>query len=304
MIDPPGGGNYTPGRMNFRQVSILGVGLLGGSLGLALKRRRLAETVVGVGHRPSTLETAAARGAIDRWTLSPAEGVAGSDLVVLATPVGRFAPLMAEAAPALAPGCLLTDVGSTKRAVLEAVLPLLPPTCHFVGSHPLAGSEARGIEAAREDLYQGALVLVTPTAAAIPAAAADEYESAVRRTEQLWQAVGGRTQRIGAAMHDHLLAQTSHLPHLAASLLVESLADEAAGLVSSGFLDTTRVASGDPAMWRDIFMTNRDEVLRALERLETALAEAKAALTSGDAPAMEALLQRAKHRRDRLRRGQ
>ena len=281
--------------MNFRQVSIIGVGLLGGSLGLALKRRRLAATVVGVGHRRSTLEMAAARGAIDRWTLDVAEGVSGSDLVVLATPVSRFGPLMAEAAPALSAGCLVTDVGSTKRAVLEAVLPYLPANCRFVGSHPLTGSEARGIEAARDDLYDGALVLVTPTTAG--------DEAAVARIEELWRALGGRTRRIDAATHDHLLAQTSHLPHLAASLLVEVLSEEATGLVSTGFLDTTRVASGDPAMWRDIFMTNRDEVLRAVERLEASLAAAKAALEAGDGAAMEALLQRAKRRRDELRNG-
>jgi prephenate dehydrogenase len=281
--------------MSFRQVTIFGVGLLGGSLGLALKQRRLADRIVGVGHRQSTLDAAVARGAIDRGTTRPAEGVAGSDLVVLATPVGRFGPLLTEAAPALAPGCLITDVGSTKRAVVEAVTPIIPPQCRFVASHPLAGSEARGIDAARADLYLGALVLVTPTPAG--------DEPSVQRIEQLWQALGCRTRRLDAAMHDRLLAQTSHLPHLAASLLVEALSVEAADLVSTGFLDTTRVASGDPAMWRDIFMTNRDEVLRAVERLEAALAEAKAALTSGDGAAMEALLQRAKIRRDQLRSG-
>jgi prephenate dehydrogenase len=278
--------------MAFHQVSIIGVGLLGGSLGLALKRRHLAETVVGIGHRDATLRVAQERGAVDRWTLDMAEGVAGSDLVVLATPVGLFGRLIEQAKAALADGCIVTDVGSTKRAVLEAVLPHIPESCRFVGSHPLAGSEARSIDAATDDLYDGAMVLVCPTDRS--------DEEAVARIEQLWQAVGSRTRRIDPEVHDRLLAETSHVPHLVASALVEALGDASGDLVATGFLDTTRIASGDPAMWRDIFVTNRDEVLRAIERVEAVLAEARSALSAGDAEAIEALLRRAKRRRDDL----
>ena len=276
----------------FHQVSIIGVGLLGGSLGLALKGRHLAKTVVGIGHRDTTLRVARSRGAVDRWTLDVAEGVAGSDLVVLATPVGLFGPLIEQAKVALADGCIVTDVGSTKRAVLEAVLPHIPEGGRFVGSHPLAGSEARSINAATDGLYDGAMVLVCPTDRS--------DEEAVGRIEQLWQAVGSRTRRIDPEIHDRLLAETSHLPHLVASALVEVLGDASGDLVATGFLDTTRVASGDPAMWRDIFGTNRDEVLRALDRLDVVLASARAALSAGDAEAIEALLRRAKGRRDDL----
>ncbi len=278
--------------MGFQQVSIVGVGLLGGSLGLAVKRLGLAKSVVGIGHRNSTLETALKRGAIDRYTLSVADGVRDSDLVVLCTPVGLFGPLMARAAGALAQGCLVTDVGSTKRAVLQACLPHLPKGCNFVGSHPLAGSEARGIDAASEDLYDGALVLVVPTDRS--------DEKSVGTIESFWQALGSRTQRIDAESHDRLLAQASHLPHLVASALVEAMGSDAEHLVATGFLDTTRIASGDPTMWRDIFMTNRDQLLRALERFENILAEMKEALDAGDAEAVERLLRQAKARRDRL----
>lgn len=278
--------------MAFHQVSIIGVGLLGGSLGLALKGRHLAETVVGIGHRDTTLRVAQERGAVDRWTLDVAEGVAGSDLVVLATPVGLFGPLIEQAKAALADGCIVTDVGSTKRAVLEAVLPHIPEGCRFVGSHPLAGSEARSIDAATDDLYDGTMVLVCPTDRS--------DETAVGRIEQLWQAVGSRTRRIDPEVHDRLLAETSHLPHLVASALVETLGDASGDLVATGFLDTTRIASGDPAMWRDIFATNRDEVLRALDRLDAVLAEVRAALSADDAETIEALLRRAKDRRDDL----
>lgn len=276
----------------YGQVTIVGVGLLGGSLGLALKQRGLAGTVVGVGHRTSTLETALGRGAVDRFTLSAAEGVAGADLVVLATPVGLFESLTREAGPAMKAGCILTDVGSTKQAVLEMVLPHVPTGCHFVGSHPLAGSEARGIDAASADLYTGTLVVVVPPEGA--------DEAVVGSVEGLWQALGCRTRRIDAATHDRLLAESSHLPHLAASALVEALGEEAQSLVSRGFLDTTRIASGDPPMWRDIFMTNRDELLRALDRFTAALERMKQALSAADAEAVEAALARAKARRDAL----
>jgi len=278
--------------MQFQQLSIVGVGLLGGSLGLAVKSLGLARSVVGIGHRNSTLETALKRGAIDRWTLSVADGVREADLVVLCTPVGLFGPLMAQAAGALARGCLVTDVGSTKRAVLQACLPHLPQGCNFVGSHPLAGSEARGIEAATDNLYDGALVLVTPT---------DRCdEKSVETIESLWQALGSHTRRIDAESHDRLLAQVSHLPHMVAAALVEALGPEAEQLVASGFLDTTRVASGNPPMWRDIFMTNRDQLLEALGRLRTALDRMSKALEVGDAEAIEQLLREAKSCRDRL----
>ena len=278
--------------MQFEQISIVGVGLLGGSLGLAVKRLGLARSVVGVGHRNSTLEAAVKRGAIDRWTLSMAEGVRGADLVVLCTPVGLFGPLMARAAGTLARGCLVTDVGSTKRAVLQACLPHLPRGCNFVGSHPLAGSEARGIDAASDHLYDGALVLVVPTDRS--------DEKSVETIESLWQALGSHTRRIDAESHDRFLAQASHLPHMVAVALVEALGSDAERLVATGFLDTTRIASGDPPMWRDIFMTNRDQLLKALERFENILSEMKEALDAGDAVAVEKLLREAKSRRDRL----
>ena len=276
--------------MPFRQISIVGVGLLGGSLGLAVRHRRLADTVVGIGHRDTTLKTAVRRGAIDRFTLNVAEGVAGADLVVLATPLGLFGSLLERAGPALAQGCLVTDVGSTKRAVLDTVVPHIPDGCRFVGSHPLAGSEARGIDAAREDLYEGTLVLVVPSA--------KSDEDAVARLDAFWRDLGCRTRQIDADTHDRLLAETSHLPHLVACALVEALGEDADALAATGFLDTTRIASGDPAMWRDIFITNRDKVLHALERFEDVVKRMKSALNAADGAAVQALLEHAKRRRD------
>lgn len=281
--------------MAFRQITIFGVGLLGGSLGLAARRRGIAETVVGVGHRESTLRTASQRGAIDRWTLDPAEGVRGSDLVVLATPVGLFAPLIEQAAAALEPGSIVTDVGSTKREVMRTVTPLMPKHCAFVGSHPMAGSEARGIDAAREDLYDGALVLVVPDDGSDTGT-----EEAAARVEALWQAVGAQTRRIGPEEHDRLLALSSHLPHLAASALAASITGEAAEVAATGFLDTTRVASGDPAMWRDIVMTNAGPILEALDAFEGVLDRLRQAIAAGDAEAVFGLLDEAKQQRDRI----
>ena len=276
----------------FSQITIVGVGLLGGSLGLAARDRGLARRVVGVGHRESSLRAAQARGAIDRFTLDVADAARNADLLVLATPVGLFADLVARAAPALAPDCLVTDVGSTKRAVLQAVLPRLSHPARFVGSHPIAGSEARGIDAARPDLYSNALTLVVPSDRSDPAA--------VLAVEQFWQALGARTRRLDAETHDRLLAAASHLPHVVAAALVQALAPDAESVIGKGFLDTTRIASGDPAMWRDILLTNADEILRALDPLEHTLADLRSALTRRDPDALRRFLDSAKTRRDKF----
>jgi len=278
--------------MSFKQITIIGVGLLGGSLGLAARQRRLAGTIVGVGHRESTLRTAHKRGAVDRYTLDTAEGVRGADLVILATPVGLFGPTMRQAAPALAKGCVITDVGSTKRAVLEAVVPLVPRGCRFVGSHPIAGSEARSIDAARADLFEGALTVIVPTERSDPAS--------MDAVEKLWHALGSHTRRLDAETHDRLLAESSHLPHAVAAALLHALSPEAETVTGKGFLDMTRIASGDPAMWRDILVTNADEVERSIDELEAALGELKKAMKRGDAEAVQRFLQEAKSRRDKL----
>jgi prephenate dehydrogenase len=276
----------------WNQVTIVGVGLVGGSLGLALKRSGLARHVVGVGHRQASLDEARSLGAADETTLDPATGSRGSDLVVLATPVGLFREVFEQVVPALRPGTVVIDVGSTKAAVVAALEPLVPPGAAFVGCHPIAGSEQRGVAYARADLFEGATCVVTPTERT--------PREALERVMATWQAVGMTVRVLSPTMHDRLLAEVSHLPHAVAAALVLAISRDAEPLVGPGWADTTRVASGDAALWRDILLTNADEVAAALERFQGTLAALRSALRKKDAAKVEALLAESKARRDRL----
>jgi len=276
----------------WNQVTIIGIGLIGGSLGLALKKAGLARRVVGVGHRRASIAEARACGAADETTLDPAAGVRGSDLVVLATPVGRFREVLEKVVPALSSGVVVMDVGSTKGRVVAALEPLIPPPGAFVGCHPIAGSEQRGVAFARADLFRGATCVVTPSSRT-PAAA-------VERVVATWQGVGMTVRTLSPTAHDRLLAEVSHLPHVVAAALVKAISGEAEALAGPGWADTTRVASGDAALWRDILMSNGEEVAGALERFQGILAAFRAALRAGDEARIEALLAESKSRRDRL----
>ncbi|MCX5682903.1 MAG: prephenate dehydrogenase, partial [Planctomycetota bacterium] len=258
-----------------------------------LKQAGLARRVVGVGHRPESLAAAKACGAADETFLDPAAGVRGSDLVVLATPIGQFREMLSRAAPALAPGVVVIDVGSTKARVVAELEPLVPPPGAFVGCHPIAGSEQRGVSAARADLFHGAVCIITPTAKTPPETAA--------RVRETWEALGMAVHAMAPEVHDRLLAEVSHLPHVVASALVRAIGGEAEPFVGPGWADTTRVASGDAALWRDILMSNAAEVAAALERFQGALANFSTALAQGDAAKIESLLAESKARRDRAR---
>lgn len=240
-------------------MSILGVGLLGGSIGLAMKRRASSCQIVGYGHRQETLDRARQLGAIDVGHTRPADAVAGADVVVLATPVGLFGSLLEAIGPALKPGAIVTDVGSTKRSVVQLAESILPSSVHFVGSHPMAGSEKRGVEFASSELFQNAVCILTPTVRTNPSAA-----DTVRR---LWEELGMRTVEMTPEEHDQRLALASHLPHAVAAALVLLQDDASLAVAGKGFLDATRIAGGDGALWRDILMDNRDNMLSAIDGL-------------------------------------
>lgn len=297
----------------FRKIVIVGIGLMGGSLGLAVKKRGLAREVVGLARRRLTLTRARALGAIDVGTLSPAQAFPGADLVVLATPVGTLPELLQSFLPLLPSGCLVTDVGSTKVKVLREIekrlyLPdparkTLPPriTFTFASSHPMAGSEKEGVEHARRDLYDGTHCLLVRTKYTPP--------EALHRLEQFWRAVGCRqVSVVGAEEHDRWMAAVSHLPHAVAACLVNVLAElsardprlpEAAG---PGFRDTTRVAAGSPALWTDILLANRGEVCDAIGLLRHQLSRLEMALNSGEARRVQACLEQASEFRRTLER--
>jgi prephenate dehydrogenase len=275
--------------MAIQRLSILGVGLLGGSIGLAAKRLIKGISVRGYGHRPATLDEAQQMGVIDRGERSAAEAVREADLVVLATPVGLFGELLREIGPALERGAIVTDVGSTKRSVVALAERHLPPHVRFVGSHPMAGSEKRGVRYASPDLFRGAGCITTPTPATDPAA--------LEQVESFWRLLGMQVARLSPEEHDRRLADISHLPHAVAAALVATQDPASLPLAGQGFRDATRIAAGDPALWRDILVDNRDNLRDSLLRFRRHLDDLLAHLDSADPDATRAWLQTAADRR-------
>jgi prephenate dehydrogenase len=283
----------------FRQLTIAGVGLIGGSLALIARRQGLVERIVGLGRTQQNLDIAMERGLIDAATRDPLEAARGTDLLMLATPILTFPATLKAMLPALPDECVITDVGSVKDWVVRELEPLLGPRMSFVGVHPVAGKELTGAIAADEDLYRDRRVIVTPSARSTP--------DALAKVETLWRAAGARVERMAPQVHDALLARASHLPQLAASALAAALADEfvdgnwAAGFGAGGLRDTTRIAASSAEMWRDICLTNREAILKAIELLDTSLAEFKRAVEARDAVQLTALFERGRRMRERLK---
>ncbi len=243
--------------MLFERVTVIGIGLIGGSFALAGREAGVLGEVVGVARSERTLLEAVHVGAADRTTPDPVEAVRGADLVYVATPVATIASILAQIAPALEDGCVVTDAGSTKRAIMEAAADL-PERASFVGGHPMAGSEQAGVGEARAHLFHGRTYLLTP------APGTDEALSALR---ELVFAIGARPVVVDADRHDRLVARTSHLPHVVASALANALCDVSTerDFIGSGLRDTTRIAEGPVDVWLEILMANADEVVDAMD---------------------------------------
>ena len=273
------------------RIAVVGVGLLGGSIGLALRAAGYTGRRVGIGRRMESLQKALNYDAVDEVTCDVPAGVADAQMVILGTPVGRFESLLSQMAPALRPGTLVTDVASTKVEVARLAARFLPQTVRFVGSHPMAGSEKAGVEYARADLFEDALCLITPSRST-PA-------DTVEQVSGFWQALGGRIVTLSPARHDKLLARISHLPHAVAAALVQiSLREKAIELAGPGFGDATRIASGEPAMWTDIFRTNADNMVQAIDLLIAELRRFRERLAKDDARGIEKWLASSKLTRD------
>jgi prephenate dehydrogenase len=295
IFHPPSSIHYSA-PVYFRKITIVGVGLLGGSLGLAIKKRGLAKEVAGYVRRAASIAECKKAQAVDVCTRDLQEAVAAADLIVLCTPLAQMLPLLKEMRPVIKPGAIITDVGSVKATVVKELESLVTKSgAHFVGSHPMAGAEKTGVAAAKAELFTNAVCVVTPTRRSHPAS--------VKKLEQFWQAVGARVLRLAPEAHDELVSRSSHLPHVAAATLANLVLDPKHPksqplLCANGFRDTTRIASGSPEMWRDIAMANRKNLGKALEVFIRDLKKFQTLLKKGDERAAEKFFQSGKQRRD------
>ncbi len=282
--------------VQFRKITIIGVGLLGGSIGLAVRRHRLAGEIAGYVRRAASLKDCEQAGAVDYATTDVLAAVSNADLIILCTPLAQMRPITEQFLPALKRGAIVTDVGSVKAGVVRELEALVAKTgAHFVGAHPMAGGEKMGVLAARADLFVNAVNIITPTK--------NSNASAVRKLEQFWKSLGARPLRLAAAEHDWLVSRSSHLPHVVAMTLAGLVLDPKqpkalAGLCATGFRDTTRIASGSPEMWRDIALANRKNLSRSVDAFMAELKKFQSALKQGDGKAVEKIFATAKQRRD------
>lgn len=282
---------------HFDNIAVVGVGLIGGSIALAVRQRALAKRVIGVSRTPGALRAFAGtrefpNGLVDHVTDSIEEASARAQLILLCTPPKTIVKLARDAAAAAESGTIITDVASTKRRLISELEASLGNACHFVGAHPLAGSHHSGPAAAREDLFEGCRVIVTPT---------DETDrSAVEKVSQFWAAMGAEVLKMSAFEHDQRLAGASHLPHIIAAALAAATPADALPLTAGGWRDTTRVAAGDADLWADILVDNQQPVLQAMGKFADTLGEFRAALEDGDRQKLLQYLKEGKERRDAL----
>ena len=285
-----------PAHVRFRKITIIGVGLLGGSIGLAVKRRRLAREVAGFVRRRASLKDCEKAGAVDFATTDLLMAVSGADLVILCTPLSQMRSRVVQMLPALKRGAIVTDVGSVKAGVVRELESLVEKSgAHFVGSHPMAGAEKTGVLASRADLFVDAICVLTPTK--------KSNAATVRKLEAFWKSLGARTLRLAPEQHDALVSHSSHLPHIVAAALANLVLAPArpefqSALCANGFRDTTRIASGSPEMWRDIALANRKNLTKSLAIFVVGLQTFRRVLKAGNAKAVSRFLETAKARRD------
>jgi len=276
----------------FNRIAIIGVGLIGGSIGLAARNAHLAREVVGVFRRRSSLAKALARRAVDRGTLDLKAGLQGADLVIIATNVGAILPTLRRCAPYLKAGAVVTDVGSVKACIVRGAEKILPRWVAFVGAHPMAGSHAAGVEGARRDLFKGAVTILTKTAST--------NARALERLERFWHALGAKTARLTPDAHDKAVAMVSHLPQMAAVSLCLIQDAGTVRFAAGGLRDMTRIAASDPVMWVDIAKGNRLRILAALDAYIARLSRLRSDFNKGRFARIAADLRRAKTFRESL----
>jgi len=270
----------------FEKLTLIGIGLIGSSIARAVKLKGLAKTIAITTRKAATLEEARSLGLGDIYTRDAAEAVEGADLVILCTPVGVYADVMKQIGGHLAPGAILSDVGSVKGQVMKVLEPLMPAGVHFIPGHPIAGTEHSGPSAGFAELFIDRWCVLTPEPGVDP--------KAVAKVEALWRGMGMMVERMTAEHHDRVLAITSHIPHLIAYTIVGTASDmeeatqaEVIRFSAGGFRDFTRIAGSDPVMWRDVFLTNKDAVLEVLQQFTEDLVRLQRAIRRGEGDTLQ-----------------
>ncbi|MCK9604542.1 MAG: prephenate dehydrogenase/arogenate dehydrogenase family protein [Candidatus Omnitrophica bacterium] len=272
----------------FNRVAIIGVGLIGGSIALEIKNKRLAREIVGVGRHKRNLSLAKKIRAIDKGS-QDLKIIKDADLVILATPVSSILNLAPQIARLIKPGCIVTDVGSTKKEIVSKLEKIFS---RYVGSHPLAGSEKRGIDFARPGIFKNSFCVLTPTK--------KTEKQALAKVRKLWASLGARVVDMTPASHDKILSFVSHLPHIAAFSLIGAVPKECLSFAPGGLRDTTRIAASDTEIWSDIFLSNQKNIIKAIDLLQGNLTKIKSAIHNKNKKALTAFLREAKQKREIL----
>ncbi len=275
-------------ELNFKRVAIIGVGLIGGSFALALKKYGFTGKIAGTGRKKGNLARAKERGLIDEYSTSASETVSDADLIVLSTPVGQFQHIFKTIRKNIKAGAIVTDVGSVKTETIKILEPLMPPGVSFVGSHPIAGKESSGIDNASPDLFKGARCIITP--------APNTDKNSLKKILALWTALGSETSLMSPEQHDWIFAATSHLPHVIAYALINAILDlNQNTLPHSGqsLRDMTRIALSPPELWRDICLYNKENILKSLDQFLSSIVHLKGLIEKSDAEGIENEFQKA-----------
>lgn len=279
-------------KLRFNKAVIVGPGLIGGSIGMILRQKKIAASVVGVARKNKTLTIACRRGLIDYGTKDLKRAVREADLIVLALPVDAIKKTIKLIARHVRPGCLIFDVGSTKREVMETAVRRIPCGVYFVGAHPMAGSEKSGPFEAKSGMFRKSLCFVITS---------DRTDrGALKKVVKLWKLFGARVELISAEKHDRIAAEISHLPHMISAALISSVQEKNLKFAAAGFKDTTRIAASDAEMWRGIFFSNRKEILRAIKIFESRLNKFKNDLKQNWAESFKQQLERARRKRETI----
>lgn len=287
--------NESRKELFFNRVTIVGVGLIGASFALALRKKGLCKTIHGYGRKEANLKRAKDKGIIDDYSLYARDACEGADLILLSTPVGTFRDIIAEASDSIKKGAVVTDVGSVKGRLVLELEALMPEGVSYIGSHPIAGSDRSGIDDARADLFNNARCIITPTK--------DSDKDALRKVSSVWETIDGRVEQMDPFRHDEIYAALSHLPHIIAYALVNIANDidpDNIGYAGRGFKDTTRIAMSSPEMWRDISLSNKENLIRMIDIFKDNLDRIKKYLEDGDASGIEKEFLRAQILRKKL----